>query len=181
MPVLDNARHERAYYVYFLIDPRDGQIFYIGKGKGERVSAHVKAVKNGRLDNGVKGPRISEILSEGLEVVEHIHAPGLTEAAAYALERSLIREHRTSLTNIACGIVTSDESILAKAIEMRRRIKTFRQWVFSTDAERLRQVVDAWGCPLQFYNRFLAEFDEDIGRLARSLDLITAQSNASGR
>ena len=28
---------ELKYYVYCLIDPRDSKIFYVGKGKGNRV------------------------------------------------------------------------------------------------------------------------------------------------
>ncbi|MCR2307669.1 hypothetical protein NSX65_32680, partial [Salmonella enterica] len=29
-----------GWYVYRLIDPRDGSTFYVGKGKGNRVFAH---------------------------------------------------------------------------------------------------------------------------------------------
>jgi hypothetical protein len=29
-----------AYYVYLLIDPRDGKVFYVGKGKGGRCFDH---------------------------------------------------------------------------------------------------------------------------------------------
>ena len=31
------------YYVYALIDPRTNKVFYIGKGKGNRIYAHVEA------------------------------------------------------------------------------------------------------------------------------------------
>lgn len=29
-------------YVYRLIDPRDGETFYVGKGRGDRVFAHIR-------------------------------------------------------------------------------------------------------------------------------------------
>ena len=33
-----------GYYVYRLIDPRSGQTFYVGKGRGNRVFAHAKGL-----------------------------------------------------------------------------------------------------------------------------------------
>jgi len=33
---------EIGYYVYRLIDPRNGNVFYVGKGKGNQVFNHIK-------------------------------------------------------------------------------------------------------------------------------------------
>ncbi len=34
-------------YVYRLIDPRNGETFYVGKGQGDRVFAHIREQKYG--------------------------------------------------------------------------------------------------------------------------------------
>jgi len=61
------------YYVYLYLDPRDGKVFYIGKGKGERILSHLNdpsdTEKTGRIrelrEVGCE-PRL-EILRYGLE------------------------------------------------------------------------------------------------------------------
>ena len=37
-------------YVYRLIDPRNGETFYVGKGKGGRVFSHIHGDLNRRLE-----------------------------------------------------------------------------------------------------------------------------------
>ena len=53
-----------AYYVYALIDPRDNRIFYIGKGKGNRIFQHAKDAL-GCNDQSLKLDIIRSILKEG--------------------------------------------------------------------------------------------------------------------
>ena len=37
---IDEMAEEARFYVYELIDPRDGKVFYIGKGQGRRIYGH---------------------------------------------------------------------------------------------------------------------------------------------
>ena len=41
---------ELKHFVYMLIDPRNGQTFYVGRGQGDRVFAHVNAAEEDMVD-----------------------------------------------------------------------------------------------------------------------------------
>ena len=100
------------YYVYRLIDPRNGQTFYVGKGKGNRVFAHVNdALKsfNGisyedekEDEVSLKIMRIRDIRNAGLEVIHIIQRYGLEENEAFEVEAALIDVFE-GLTNIQSG------------------------------------------------------------------------------
>ncbi len=78
------------FYVYCLIDPRNGRVFYVGKGQGFRAWAHEKAVKAGKTSNKVKSKVISEILGAGLSVGVTIVSRHSCELEAYKAEEQQI-------------------------------------------------------------------------------------------
>lgn len=78
------------YYVYALIDPRNDQPFYIGKGTGKRASTHLyNRTKKDR--NLFKENKIDKIRSEGLEPYVRIIEDNLDEQTAYDKEKQYIQ------------------------------------------------------------------------------------------
>lgn len=73
-------------YVYLYRDPRDGKIFYVGKGQGQRAFQHLTDEKEGAKRN-----KIREIRNAGLEPKIEILAHGLKDdEMALKIEAAMI-------------------------------------------------------------------------------------------
>jgi hypothetical protein len=84
-----------GYYVYRLIDPRNGETFYVGKGKGDRVFRHARGALrlNGEQEDKLdaKMRRIKEIARAGLAVGHVIHRHGIEdEKTAFEIEAAVM-------------------------------------------------------------------------------------------
>ena len=78
-----------GYYVYLLIDPETNKVFYVGKGTGNRIFAHINDAISSPLESDKLG-KIRSIQSKGLYVEYKIIRHGLTEKEAFEVEASLI-------------------------------------------------------------------------------------------
>lgn len=107
-------------YVYRLIDPRNGETFYVGKGQGNRVFAHIRGEPNLQgddIDNKMK--RIREIRIAGLDVWHVIHRHGMDDRTAFEVESALIDAY-PGLANQIAG-ARSTEYGAAHAQEIMKR------------------------------------------------------------
>lgn len=113
--VIDKLKH----YVYRLVDPRNGQTFYVGEGRGNRVFAHANAVnmdfyisdatteqdsKTEDNEDPAKIRKIMEIKSKGLQVIHIIQRWGMDQKTAFEVEAAFIDFFGLqSLTNLVKG------------------------------------------------------------------------------
>ena len=110
MNQLSKATEEALqYYVYRLIDPRDGQTFYVGKGKGNRVFDHaaqqIEISNDTDVDEdetSLKMRTIGEIRAARLEVLHVVHRHGMDEKTSFEVEAALM-DAFPGLSNIAGG------------------------------------------------------------------------------
>jgi len=117
-----------GYYVYVLIDPRDGRIFYVGKGTGNRIFSHSNAALTHRVPED-KLERIRSIRRKGLSVQHLVLRHGLTEKEAFEIESSVIdlvnRLHELPLTNKVSGHEANDRGLMT-AEELVARYRPHR-------------------------------------------------------
>lgn len=152
------------YYVYRLIDPRNGQTFYVGKGKGNRVFAHVndalKAFNGESYEDGEeddvssKIQQIRDIRNAGLEVIHIIQRYGLSEKEAFEVESALIDAYG-ELTNIQSGHA-SDRGV--NNAEVLQRELSFEEY----EEPSFKYII------IKINDRVLQERDNDVYETARS-------------
>jgi hypothetical protein len=108
-PTIENLQ----YYVYLLIDPRNGKPFYVGKGHGNRVNQHLLGALETELDEVKKIKTIHEIQRAGLEVDHVVLRHGLTEKEAFEIESALIDFiGMKNLTNLVSGHYASERGLM---------------------------------------------------------------------
>jgi len=81
------------HYVYLLIDPRDQQVFYVGKGQGGRCFQHIVEARKTIADSVGDYPklvRIREIEKSGCQVMIELLQRELDEPTAWAVEAAAI-------------------------------------------------------------------------------------------
>lgn len=103
------------HYVYRLIDPRNGETFYVGVGKGKRVLDHVRGVPvldqtpdDGDDELDLKLNRISQIRKLGFEVGHIIHRHGIPEAKTARIVEAALIDAYPGLSNRVGGHRSSD-------------------------------------------------------------------------
>jgi len=102
-----------GYYVYLLIDPRNNKIFYVGKGKGNRINQHLLGALDDKTNETEKIKTIREIQNSGLEVKHMVLRHELTEKEAFEVESAVIDVlGKEKLTNLVKGHNSGDKGIM---------------------------------------------------------------------
>jgi hypothetical protein len=102
-------------YVYRLIDPRNGETFYVGRGVGNRLFSHIHEELGQDADvEDDKLRRIREIRLSGFEVAHVVHRHGLDIDTAKEIEAALIEAYH-GLTNVLSGDYSGGRGVMHAA------------------------------------------------------------------
>lgn len=99
--------------MYLLIDPRDQSVFYVGKGKGNRIEQHLLDAVNEDTVETEKIKKIRDIQNSGLDVSHVVLRHGLIEKEALEVESAIIDIlGEDNITNILKGHNSEDRGIM---------------------------------------------------------------------
>ena len=107
------------YYIYCLVDPRNQNIFYIGKGIGNRVFQHAQGALTCKTNENDKISLINDIHKDGLEPLYCILRHNIKEEKqaleyeALAIDLlSIVKPNQQPLTNIQGGTHSSEKGLM---------------------------------------------------------------------
>ena len=114
------------YYIYCLVDPRNQNIFYIGKGIGNRVFQHAQGALTCKTNENDKISLINDIHKDGLEHLYYILRHNIKEEKqaleyeALAIDLlSIVKPNQQPLTNIQGGTYSSEKGLMSLS-ELKR-------------------------------------------------------------
>ncbi|MCI4663946.1 MAG: hypothetical protein MRY74_04420 [Neomegalonema sp.] len=94
-----------GFYVYRLVDPRNDETFYVGRGVGNRVFDHFEEAYDARMGGkrSAKTDRINEIHDTGQQVRAVIHRHSLRDDHETGMLEAALIEAYPNLTNQVAG------------------------------------------------------------------------------
>lgn len=98
--------HELGRYVYRLVDPRDGETFYVGRGVNNRIFDHMDEAADG--DRNAKTNRINDIHRSGHKVITIVHRHNLRDEDETSTVEAALIEAFPNLTNRVAGTGTRE-------------------------------------------------------------------------
>ena len=118
------------HYVYRLIDPRNGETFYVGRGQNNRVFDHARGELTDE-SGSQKMSRIREIKLSGLKVSHVIHRHGMDKPTAKDVEAALIEAY-PGLTNIMGGDGNNDFGVMHSSEIIKKYSEYMRKYQNAT-------------------------------------------------
>jgi hypothetical protein len=115
------------FYVYHLIDPLTNLPFYVGKGKGNRMSHHMRDVNNGKMPHNNRHLfyKIKKINRLSKKVICQKIFENLNECDAFQKEKEEILKfgRKINKTGILCNITEGGDGISGIKISKKTKKK----------------------------------------------------------
>lgn len=109
------SEQQEKFYVYLY--RIDGEIAYVGKGKGSRAYSHLNKARN---------PILRQRILEGRSVRVKIIKRDMTEGDAFRLERRCINKWSATVSNMTQGTRTEVEALYAQCLtDLKHNLRTY--------------------------------------------------------